>query len=87
MGLLSRVLPHSPGTRPEAVHLYRQGIAELEQGIAVDCSGRGEDRRRAQRLQTKMETNLAVASDRLRFLGQSLLAAEEWDSRTETKMF
>ncbi|XP_043193698.1 spastin-like isoform X2 [Amphibalanus amphitrite] len=56
------------GSRPEAVRLYREGIAELERGIAVDCSGRGEDRRRAQRLQTKMQTNLAVAADRLRFL-------------------
>ncbi|XP_043229357.1 spastin-like [Amphibalanus amphitrite] len=56
------------GSRPEAVRLYREGIAELERGIAVDCSGRSEDRRRAQRLQAKMQTNLAVAADRLRFL-------------------
>ncbi|XP_043193711.1 spastin-like isoform X4 [Amphibalanus amphitrite] len=60
------------GSRPEAVRLYREGIAELERGIAVDCSGRGEDRRRAQRLQTKMQTNLAVAADRLRFLESCL---------------
>ena len=57
------------GSRQEAVRLYRLGIAELERGIAVDCSGRGEERRRAQRLQAKMQSNLSVAADRLRFLG------------------
>ncbi|XP_037081033.1 spastin-like [Pollicipes pollicipes] len=65
------------GNRAEAVQLYRLGIAELERGIAVDCSGRGEDRRRAQRLQAKMQTNLAVASDRLGFLERHLSSTDE----------
>ncbi|XP_037081064.1 spastin-like [Pollicipes pollicipes] len=64
------------GNRAEAVQLYRLGIAELERGIAVDCSGRGEDRRRAQRLQAKMQTNLAVASDRLGFLERHLSSTD-----------
>lgn len=52
--------------------LYRRGINELEQGIAVDCSGgRGEAYQRAQRLQDKMRTNLIMAKERLDMLGES----------------
>ncbi|KAK3855477.1 hypothetical protein Pcinc_038126 [Petrolisthes cinctipes] len=49
--------------------LYRRGISELDQGIAVDCSGgRGEAYQRAQRLQDKMRTNLIMAKERLDML-------------------
>lgn len=51
--------------------MYRKGIKELEDGIAVDCwSGRGEVWERAQRLHDKMQTNLSMARDRLHFLGK-----------------
>lgn len=53
-----------------AIDLYRKGITELELGIAVQCwGGRGEVWERAQRLHEKMKTNLAMAKDRLQFLG------------------
>jgi len=53
-----------------AVELYKKGIAELEKGIAIDCVGKGEVWERAQRLQSKMRTNLDMAKDRLDFLGK-----------------
>lgn len=54
-----------------AIDLYRKGITELELGIAVQCwGGRGEVWERAQRLHEKMKTNLAMAKDRLQFLGK-----------------
>ncbi|GFG28471.1 hypothetical protein Cfor_11366, partial [Coptotermes formosanus] len=53
-----------------AIELYKKGISELEQGIAVDCvGGKGEVWERAQRLHDKMKTNLVMAKDRLDFLG------------------
>ena len=53
-----------------AIELYKKGIGELEKGIAVECTGgRGEVWERAQRLHEKMRTNLAMAKDRLDFLG------------------
>ena len=58
------------GHKELAIELYRKGIKELEDGIAVDCwSGRGEVWERAQRLHDKMQTNLSMARDRLHFLG------------------
>ncbi|XP_077296760.1 spastin isoform X3 [Arctopsyche grandis] len=52
-----------------AIELYKKGIGELEQGIAVECwAGRGEAWQRAQRLHDKMQTNLGMARDRLHFL-------------------
>ncbi|XP_011502667.1 PREDICTED: spastin isoform X3 [Ceratosolen solmsi marchali] len=52
-----------------AIELYKKGIYELEKGIAVECNaGRGEVWERAQRLNDKMKTNLAMAKDRLDFL-------------------
>ncbi|CAD6993890.1 unnamed protein product [Ceratitis capitata] len=57
------------GHKELAIELYRKGIKELEDGIAVDCwSGRGDVWERAQRLHDKMQTNLSMARDRLHFL-------------------
>ncbi|XP_059475168.1 spastin isoform X3 [Neocloeon triangulifer] len=56
------------GQKEMAVELYKKGIAELEKGIAIECSGKGEVWERAQRLQSKMKTNLEMAKDRLDFL-------------------
>lgn len=59
------------GQKDLAIELYRKGIMELELGIAVQCwGGRGEVWERAQRLHEKMKTNLAMARDRLQFLGE-----------------
>lgn len=59
------------GHKELAIELYRKGIKELEDGIAVDCwSGRGDVWDRAQRLHDKMQTNLSMARDRLHFLGE-----------------
>lgn len=53
-----------------AIELYKKGIGELEKGIAIECTGgRGEVWEHAQRLHDKMRTNLAMAKDRLDFLG------------------
>lgn len=53
-----------------AIELYKKGIGELEKGIAVEChGGHGEVWEHAQRLHDKMCTNLAMAKDRLDFLG------------------
>lgn len=58
------------GHKDLAIELYRKGITELELGIAVQCwAGKGEVWERAQRLHEKMKTNLAMAKDRLQFLG------------------
>ncbi|XP_076064506.1 spastin isoform X2 [Oratosquilla oratoria] len=48
--------------------MYRRGIQELEAGISVDCTGRGDVYERAQRLQEKMRTNLIMAKERLEML-------------------
>ncbi|XP_069688719.1 spastin isoform X2 [Periplaneta americana] len=57
------------GQKELAIELYKKGISELEQGIAVDCvGGKGEVWERAQRLHDKMKTNLVMAKDRLDFL-------------------
>lgn len=54
-----------------AISLYREGIQELERGINIDVwSGTGEKWIKAQRLHDKMQTNLAMAKDRLNFLGE-----------------
>lgn len=58
------------GHKEMAIELYKKGIDELEKGIAVECNGgRGDVWERAQRLNDKMRTNLAMARDRLDFLG------------------
>lgn len=57
------------GNKEIAVKLYKKGIDELENGIAIDCSnGKGEIWERAKRLQDKMKTNLLMAKDRLNLL-------------------
>nr|CAD7425239.1 unnamed protein product [Timema monikensis] len=59
------------GQKELAIELYKKGISELEKGIALECiGGRGEVWERAQRLHEKMKTNLAMARDRLDFLGK-----------------
>ncbi|XP_077296768.1 spastin isoform X11 [Arctopsyche grandis] len=66
------------GQKELAIELYKKGIGELEQGIAVECwAGRGEAWQRAQRLHDKMQTNLGMARDRLHFLvsGRKLTVA------------
>lgn len=58
-----------------AINLYRKGINELEIGINIDVwQGTGEKWIKAQRLHDKMQTNLAMAKDRLNFL--ELMIAE-----------
>jgi len=58
------------GQKEMAIELYKKGIGELEKGIAVECTGgHGEVWEHAQRLHDKMCTNLAMAKDRLDFLG------------------
>lgn len=55
-----------------AIRLYKEGILELERGINIDVwQGQGEKWVKAQRLHDKMQTNLAMAKDRLHFLGES----------------
>lgn len=55
-----------------AIKLYKEGICELERGINIDVwQGQGEKWMKAQRLHDKMQTNLAMAKDRLHFLGES----------------
>ncbi|CAH0395767.1 unnamed protein product [Bemisia tabaci] len=57
------------GNPEDAAKFYKRGIAELEKGIAVDCSaGRGEVWDKARKLSDKMKTNLAMAKDRLNYL-------------------
>lgn len=63
------------GQKEMAIELYKKGITELELGIAVQCfGGRGEVWERAQKLHEKMKTNLAMAKDRLHFLGISRIS-------------
>lgn len=51
--------------------MYKEGILELERGINIDVwQGHGEKWVKAQRLHDKMQTNLAMAKDRLHFLGE-----------------
>uniref|UniRef100_A0A8P4GM22 Fidgetin-like protein 1 n=1 Tax=Dicentrarchus labrax TaxID=13489 RepID=A0A8P4GM22_DICLA len=57
------------GDKQQAVSWYQRGIIELERGIAIQISGRGEKSDRDRRLQNKMSTNLTAAKDRLQSLG------------------
>ena len=68
--LLLTYLLIGTGQKEMAIELYKKGIGELEKGIAVECTGgHGEVWEHAQRLHDKMCTNLAMAKDRLDFLG------------------
>lgn len=77
LSLLSKFYFDFAGQKELAIELYRKGISELELGIAVQCwGGRGEVWERAQRLHEKMKTNLAMAKDRLQFLGKYFLGTK-----------
>ncbi|KAE8601504.1 hypothetical protein XENTR_v10013695 [Xenopus tropicalis] len=54
--------------KEQAIQWYKKGIEELEKGIAVTITGKGEQYDRARRLQAKMSTNLLMAKDRLQLL-------------------
>ncbi|XP_014663254.1 PREDICTED: spastin-like isoform X2 [Priapulus caudatus] len=58
------------GRKDIAMELYKRGIAELHCGIAINVSGTGSHRERAQRLKEKMRANLQMALDRLDYLEQ-----------------
>ncbi|MBN3278661.1 SPAST protein, partial [Polyodon spathula] len=58
--------------KEQAVQWNKNGIAELEKGIAVQVSGQGEQYERARRLQAKMTTNLIMAKDRLELLAKAV---------------
>lgn len=58
--------------KKQAIQLYREGIFELEKGIAVNCSGHDGEKAwdQARRWQSKMKMNLKMATDRLNELGE-----------------
>ncbi|XP_048842968.1 spastin-like isoform X2 [Brienomyrus brachyistius] len=68
-----RIDEDDKGQKEQAVQWYKKGILELEKGIAVELSGRGEKYDRAKRLQAKMTTNLVMAKDRLQLLASGAL--------------
>ncbi|KAL5009377.1 hypothetical protein ScPMuIL_014958 [Solemya velum] len=51
-----------------AMEYYKKGISELERGIAINTTGKGDAFERARRLKDKMATNLVMAQDRLEVL-------------------
>ncbi|KAK1171318.1 spastin-like isoform X1 [Acipenser oxyrinchus oxyrinchus] len=65
-----RIDENDKGHKEQAVQWYKNGIAELEKGIAVQVTGQGEQYERARRLQAKMTTNLIMAKDRLELLAK-----------------
>lgn len=67
-----RIDEDDSGEKDEAVQWYKKGIAELEKGIAVEITGRGDQYDRSKRLQDKMVTNLTMAKDRLALLESTL---------------
>uniref|UniRef100_A0A7N8XPB5 Fidgetin-like protein 1 n=1 Tax=Mastacembelus armatus TaxID=205130 RepID=A0A7N8XPB5_9TELE len=68
-----RIDEDDTGEKEEAVQWYKRGIAELERGIAVEITGKGDQDERAKRLQNKMVHNLTMARDRLALLGEAEL--------------
>uniref|UniRef100_A0A7N8XFC9 Fidgetin-like protein 1 n=1 Tax=Mastacembelus armatus TaxID=205130 RepID=A0A7N8XFC9_9TELE len=66
-----RIDEDDTGEKEEAVQWYKRGIAELERGIAVEITGKGDQDERAKRLQNKMVHNLTMARDRLALLGDT----------------
>ncbi|XP_076585430.1 spastin isoform X2 [Chaetodon auriga] len=74
-----RIDEDEQGDKQQAVGWYQRGIAELEEGIAIQVSGSGEKCERDRRLQNKMTANLLMAKDRL----QSLVSVLS-GSRTQT---
>ncbi|XP_068184148.1 spastin-like [Antennarius striatus] len=67
------------GGKEQAVQWYKDGIAELERGIAVPLTGRGAQYERARRLQDNMVANLTMAKDRLTHLEGGLASKERID--------
>ncbi|XP_018118467.1 spastin isoform X2 [Xenopus laevis] len=63
-----RVDEEEKDQKEQAIRWYKKGIEELEKGIAVSITGKGEQYDRARRLQAKMSTNLIMAKDRLQLL-------------------
>ncbi|NP_001086725.1 spastin [Xenopus laevis] len=70
ISLALRVDEEEKDQKEQAVQWYKKGIEELEKGIAVPISGKGEQYDRARRLQAKMSTNLIMAKDRLQLLAK-----------------
>ncbi|XP_049640152.1 spastin isoform X1 [Suncus etruscus] len=68
ISLALRIDEDDQGQKEKAVEWYKKGIEELEKGIAVTVTGKGEQCERARRLQAKMMTNLVMAKDRLQLL-------------------
>ncbi|XP_031550240.1 spastin-like [Actinia tenebrosa] len=66
-------------TKKRVVDLYRRGIKELEDALAIDLTGKGEDWDKARRLQDKMETTHESARDRMDELVAHLLSADMMD--------
>ncbi|XP_014663255.1 PREDICTED: spastin-like isoform X3 [Priapulus caudatus] len=64
------------GRKDIAMELYKRGIAELHCGIAINVSGTGSHRERAQRLKEKMRANLQMALDRLDYLATATTKSE-----------
>lgn len=56
----------------KALELYRKGIKELESGIKLDITGRGEEVDRAQRLHDKMVHSLQQSVDRVQVLEEQM---------------
>ncbi|KAK2824103.1 hypothetical protein Q5P01_021278 [Channa striata] len=70
--------------KEEAVQWYRRGVAELERGIAVEITGKGEQYDKAKRIQDKMVNNLTMAKDRLAVLGKDKLASQRRNDPQKT---
>nr|XP_014342508.1 PREDICTED: spastin [Latimeria chalumnae] len=72
ISLALRIDEDDKGQKDQAIEWYNKGITELEKGIAVQVTGKGEHYDRARRLQAKMKTNLLMAKDRLQLLEKLL---------------
>lgn len=70
ISLALRIDEDEKGQKDQAVEWYKQGIAELEKGIAIKVPEKGEKYERDKRLQAKMATNLIMAKDRLELLAK-----------------
>jgi len=53
------------GDKAEALDLYSRGVRELEKGVALEISVEGEEATKAERLRSKMITNLDMARERV----------------------
>ncbi|KAM3863023.1 spastin [Diretmus argenteus] len=80
-----RIDEDDKGVKEEAVRSYKKGIVELEKGIAVKITGRGEQCDRAKRLQEKMVTNLTMARERLALIEATLASKRKSDAQKAPK--